>query len=461
MEIKKQKKRISKGLKRKQMRGGNWELIKEILGNIGKNIDTTTENWREKIENARLELSNLLDEGAKTLLESFYSKINEFEKDNKAFLEAKENKNEKTDYENWVSFINTFIIYKCENDKCKVKEHIEETEDKVLTKDDGLTEDEAKRIASDFMDKIRIYVNNNTNKRTFFAKDDCEGQSAEKCQAQQSSQGEQKELNVIVEFDNVFKKILEIVKKYIGEGKISTNGRTAQFKTMISLLRALPNIDKNLEALLDKNITNLEERYTAILGLIHYQCSGYGTSFICGAAAGALGEDISALYEKLKNNSKKPVINDNILLEFVIDVVPIMILKLININEFLEAFNELEVIEKYLISQGKTKAPPKGGKKSSGTVRKEILGKLMKIYKIPNDKKEYVRHKGHLITIKQFKEEAKAANHAKPRKPLAVKKVVLGKERCIYKVQGSNKEHIKYKGALIPVADYKKLMGAQ
>lgn len=76
-----------------------------------------------------------------------------------------------------------------------------------------------------------------------------------------------------------------------------------------------------------------------------------------------------------------------------------------------------------LTNLAKITKPSKGGKKSSRGVRKE-------------------------------------ANHAKPHKPQAVKKVVLGKERCIYKVQGSKKDHIKYKGALIPVADYKKLMGA-
>ena len=37
-------------------------------------------------------------------------------------------------------------------------------------------------------------------------------------------------------------------------------------------------------------------------------------------------------------------------------------------------------------------------------------------------------------------------------------KEILGKIRRVYKVAGSRKEHIKYKGNLIPVADYKKLM---
>lgn len=40
----------------------------------------------------------------------------------------------------------------------------------------------------------------------------------------------------------------------------------------------------------------------------------------------------------------------------------------------------------------------------------------------------------------------------------SVKKEINGILRCIYKIPGSRKEHIKYKGRLIAVADYKKLM---
>jgi hypothetical protein len=39
-----------------------------------------------------------------------------------------------------------------------------------------------------------------------------------------------------------------------------------------------------------------------------------------------------------------------------------------------------------------------------------------------------------------------------------VKKEINGKLRCIYTIAGSRKEHLKYKGRLITVADYKKLM---
>jgi hypothetical protein len=44
------------------------------------------------------------------------------------------------------------------------------------------------------------------------------------------------------------------------------------------------------------------------------------------------------------------------------------------------------------------------------------------------------------------------------RKAPIVKKEINGKLRCIYTIAGSRKEHLKYKGRLIAVADYKKLM---
>ena len=53
--------------------------------------------------------------------------------------------------------------------------------------------------------------------------------------------------------------------------------------------------------------------------------------------------------------------------------------------------------------------------------------------------------------------EAKAKESRGGRKA-SVKKEIYGRIRCIYKIPGSRKEHIKHKGRLITVTDYKKLM---
>ena len=59
----------------------------------------------------------------------------------------------------------------------------------------------------------------------------------------------------------------------------------------------------------------------------------------------------------------------------------------------------------------------KGGKKSKKLPKKEILGKMRCIYKIPGDRKEYVKHKGKLITVKDYKELMKAKKPTKQTKP--------------------------------------------
>lgn len=65
----------------------------------------------------------------------------------------------------------------------------------------------------------------------------------------------------------------------------------------------------------------------------------------------------------------------------------------------------------------KLKESQTGGKKSKKIPKKEILGKMICIYKIPGDRKEYVKHKGKLITVKDYKELMKAKKPTKPSKP--------------------------------------------
>lgn len=73
-----------------------------------------------------------------------------------------------------------------------------------------------------------------------------------------------------------------------------------------------------------------------------------------------------------------------------------------------------------------------------------------------------------IINVRLEKRNVLILGHKKPissggnRKTNTVKKIgkktIFGKERCIYAIQGDRKEYLRYKGDLIPVKDYKKLM---
>lgn len=57
---------------------------------------------------------------------------------------------------------------------------------------------------------------------------------------------------------------------------------------------------------------------------------------------------------------------------------------------------------------------------------------------------------------------AKGGKPTKPTKPtITGKKEILGKQRCIYKKVGDRKEYVKYKGDLITVKDYKKIISVK
>jgi hypothetical protein len=216
---------------------------------------------------------------------------------------------------------------------------------------------------------------------------------------------------IISKFYTTFQDILKIVK-------IDRNNKSKlkKFKDLMEMVNRLPNIDNSLDTLIVKDDSsedqkNLKSVYLKILQLLKENCSGWRGTF-CSGAVLILGEDVQKLYEELKKNIKlkEDQISNDILIKFIKDVLPIMKPKLVDITEFNAENIYLDEIAS-LLQQG-------GGKKSSRAIRKEIQGKPIVI----------------------------------------TKKLILGKERCIYKVQGSNKEHVKYKGSLIPVADYKKLM---
>ena len=86
----------------------------------------------------------------------------------------------------------------------------------------------------------------------------------------------------------------------------------------------------------------------------------------------------------------------------------VLILKTVQTDE------DDEVIKRYLEEYGNRvssdEAYHRGGKKHS---KREVLGKTMIIYKIQGDRKEYVKHKGKLITIKDYKALMKKKSKAK------------------------------------------------
>jgi hypothetical protein len=256
--------------------------------------------------------------------------------------------------------------------------------------------------------------------------------------------------DLIKSFDETFLSILNKVHGYVVTGDRGYN--TKKFKSMMNIVSKLPNIKKSLTALVKPEIKTFKQRYSTILKLLEEECTGWIGGPLCSTAASLIGDDVSDLYEKLiiKIDFTEDKLTDDILIGFIRGVLPIMIPKLYGIEEFNDDVLKLKEIVPKVGLKLIEPPPSTGGKKSSRATHKEILGKQMRIYTKPNDKKEYVKHKGFLISIKEYKEHMKHA--------ATTKKVILGKERCIYKVEGSKQDHIKYKGSLITVSDYKNLM---
>ena len=66
----------------------------------------------------------------------------------------------------------------------------------------------------------------------------------------------------------------------------------------------------------------------------------------------------------------------------------------------------------------------------------------------------YTKYNNDVVIMEAKAEDEKSQGGRKA----YVKKKICGRIRCIYKIPGSRKEHIKHKGHLITVAYYKKLM---
>ena len=79
-----------------------------------------------------------------------------------------------------------------------------------------------------------------------------------------------------------------------------------------------------------------------------------------------------------------------------------------------------------------SKKPVVSQKKQS--IYKEILGKQMKIYKMPDSRKEYVKYKGELLHISDYKDLMKQKAIAKTK---ATKEMKVTKQKAIAKTKAT------------------------
>jgi hypothetical protein len=235
------------------------------------------------------------------------------------------------------------------------------------------------------------------------------------------------------QFDTIFNNILITINNYVG--KKQDEEKSKEFQRIITLLQALPGIDKNLPQIVDTKITPID-RLKIIIELLKKECGGTFKQYICGTALTLISDtNIDKLYKDLINTDNEAICNTH-LKQFIKNVIPIMQKQLNGVYEFAEELTELKTLLENL------NASSVGGKKSSRSGRKEVHGKQKKIYINPN--------------CKNKNKDIVAKTSHKP--VIIAKKIILGKERCIYKIQGSKREHVKYKGSIITVTDYKKLM---
>lgn len=94
-----------------------------------------------------------------------------------------------------------------------------------------------------------------------------------------------------------------------------------------------------------------------------------------------------------------------------IGIIPFNIIKpdVDNYEQSKKGYNEQRLSSTSRMPTSSSSRIPTGGKKTSKHASKEILGKIRCIYKKAGSRKEYIKHKGKLITVKKYKEIMKKA----------------------------------------------------
>jgi hypothetical protein len=130
-------------------------------------------------------------------------------------------------------------------------------------------------------------------------------------------------------------------------------------------------------------------------------------------------------------------------------------------HDILEARKEKEAMEKRTKDM-RTLLEENGKNKEAARRRAEAAereAKEAKARRIERKEERTVRREERTAARAEATRTERQGGGFRHKKPsVSQSKEILGKQRRIYKVAGSRKEHVKYKGQIIPVSDYKKLM---
>lgn len=222
------------------------------------------------------------------------------------------------------------------------------------------------------------------------------------------------DMDMYSKFNTIYNSLIDTMyDKY--KSRNSGNIRDNNLKTILMTMSLIPTITQDLETLTQHERDTLEESYKLLLTVVKNNCdSSSWKRFQCNTLSHTVGEN--DFYKVLKGDSKlysDTAIPSETLLKFIKLITP----------KVLETFAKIK--------------------------DEQVLPIIIEL-------KEFAKY--YSIDIKLGGKYSKLAKQKNTSTNNIVKKFILGKERNVYKVSGSKKDHIKYKNNFITVSEYKIMM---